>query len=295
MGRGRLAPSRRRELRALTRPLAIESLDDPRVADYRNVRDADLRVRDGLFIAEGRLNVKRLITVSPYRTRSVFATLAGLRGIEPALARLAAQTPVYVAARPLLYAVVGYAMHRGCLAAGERGPEPELSCLLASLLTGEPEHARTLLVLEDVCNSENVGAIFRNALALGADAVVLTRGCVDPLYRRSIRVSMGAALRVPYARAHDGAAALDALTRAGFTSIALTTGGGAVPLARSGAAPHRVALWLGSEGFGLSASVLAQIERRVEIPMAPGADSLNVATASGIALYHFRALAGRAA
>ena len=271
------------------RAVAVESHDDPRVADYRNVRDADLRVCDGLFMTEGRLNVKRLITVSPYRTRSVFVTEAGLRGIRPALERLDAQTPVYVAAAPLLHAVVGYAMHRGCLAAGERGRPPELVDFLASLAARGREHAITLLVLEDVTNSENVGAIFRNALALGADAVVLTRRCVDPLYRRSIRVSMGAALRVPYARAADGPAALVALARAGFTSIALATGAGATPLARSGAAPERLALWLGSEGGGLSAEVLARIERRVAIPMGPGADSLNVATASGIALHHYRA------
>ena len=114
------------------RVLAIESEDDPRVADYRNVRDADLRVRDGLFMTEGRLNVKRLITVSPYRTRSVFVTEAGLRGIRPALERLGDETPIYVAAPPLLCAVVGYAMHRGCLAAGERGAEPELAPSLSS-------------------------------------------------------------------------------------------------------------------------------------------------------------------
>src|SRR5262245_20850758 len=140
------------------RALAIEDLDDPRVADYRNVRDADLRVRDGLFMTEGRLNVKRLITVSPYRTRSVFVTEAGMHGIAPALERLDPQTPVYVAAPPLLHAVVGYAMHRGCLAAGERGPQPELSAFLSSLADGD--RACTLLVLEDVTNSENVGAIF---------------------------------------------------------------------------------------------------------------------------------------
>ena len=276
------------------RALAIEDLDDPRVADYRNVRDADLRVRDGLFMTEGRLNVKRLITVSPYRTRSVFVTHAGLAGIRPALERLGAQTPVYVAAPALLHAVVGYAMHRGCLAAGERGPEPDLRDFLSSLVAGDPERPRTLFVLENVTNSENVGAIFRNALALGADAVVLTRRCVDPLYRRSIRVSMGAALRVPYARAADGPTALGALAAAGFTSIALATGAGATPLADSGPAPRRLALWLGTEGSGLSANLLARIERRVTIPMASGADSLNVATASGIALHHYRSVSGNA-
>jgi tRNA G18 (ribose-2'-O)-methylase SpoU len=267
---------------------AIETLDDPRVAAYRNVRDADLRARDGLFLTEGRLNVKRQLMGSRFRTRSVFGTEPGLRAIQPALERLGADTPVYVAAKPLLSAVVGYAMHRGCLAVGERGREPELAPFLAELVARDSERPVTLLVLEDVSNPENVGAIFRNGLALGADAVVLTRRCVDPLYRRVIRVSMGAALRMPFARALDARNALESLSSAGFTSVALTTRAGAAPLSRSGTAPRRLALWLGCEGSGLSDPALGAIERRVAIPMAPGADSLNVATACAIALHHYR-------
>jgi tRNA G18 (ribose-2'-O)-methylase SpoU len=267
------------------RAVAIERLDDPRVAAYHNVRDADLRARDGLFLTEGRLNVKRLITGSRFRTRSVLVTETALRAIEPALDRLDTATPVYVAAQALVADVVGYAMHRGCLAVGERGAEPELATFLASA------RPRRLLVLEDVSNPENVGAAFRNALALGADGVVLTRRCVDPLYRRTIRVSMGASLRLGYARAEDGSAALAELREAGFTNVALTTAHDATPLERERAAPQRLALWLGSEGDGLSPDVLAGVERRVRIPMAPGADSLNVATACAIALHHFRALA----
>jgi len=268
------------------RALAVTSADDPRIAEYRNVREADLRLRDGLFLAEGRLNVKRLITGSPYRTRSVLVTGTALQAIRAALARLADDTPVYVGSQALLADVVGYAMHRGCLAAGERGAEPDLRSLLGRA-------PRTLVVLEDVSNPENVGSVFRNALALGADGVVLTRRCVDPLYRRSIRVSMGASLRLPYARVDDGAAGLDALRAAGFTNVALVAAHGAAPLARECYVPQRIALWLGSEGDGLSEGVLAQIERRVTIPMATGADSLNVATASAIALHHYRALAER--
>jgi tRNA G18 (ribose-2'-O)-methylase SpoU len=265
------------------RALAIERLDDPRVAEYRNVRDADLRVRDGLFLTEGRLNVKRLITGSRYRTRSVLVTETAMRAIEPALERLAADTPVYVAGEALVSDVVGYAMHRGCLAVGERGGEPELAHFFAG---ADP---RMLVVLEDVSNPENVGTVFRNALALGADGVVLTRRCVDPLYRRSIRVSMGASLRLAYARADDGISALVALRGAGFTNVALTAARDATPLEREGEAPQRLALWLGSEGDGLSEAVLARVDRRVTIRMASGADSLNVATASGIALHHYRA------
>jgi tRNA G18 (ribose-2'-O)-methylase SpoU len=266
------------------RAVAIENLDDPRVAAYRNVRDADLRARDGLFLTEGRLNVKRLITGSRFRTRSVFVTETALLAIRPTLERLDAGTPVYVAEKELVADVVGYAMHRGCLAVGERGTEPALSTFLAS---AQP---RTLIVLEDVSNPENVGTVFRNALALGADGVVLTRRCVDPLYRRTIRVSMGASLRLGYARAEDGAAALAALREAGFTNVALTTARDATPLEREREAPQRLALWLGSEGDGLSPELLADIERRTTIPMSPGADSLNVATACAIALHHFRAL-----
>jgi tRNA G18 (ribose-2'-O)-methylase SpoU len=272
---------------------AVERLDDPRIAAYRNVREADLRARDGLFLTEGRLNVKRLLSGSRYRTHSVFGTEVGLRAIQPALERLGDDTPIYVAAKPLLSAVVGYAIHRGCLAVGERGPEPELAPLLASLAAGAPGRALTLVVLEEVSNPENVGALFRNALALGADAVLLTRGCVDPLYRRSIRVSMGASLRIPYARVHDATSALGELARAGFTNVALTAARGATPLAQCVAVPRRLALWLGSEGSGLSDAVFAGVDECVAIPMAPGADSLNVATASGIALHHYRSLAER--
>jgi tRNA G18 (ribose-2'-O)-methylase SpoU len=265
------------------RTQAVTRLDDPRIAAYRDVREADLRAREGLFITEGRLNVKRLITVSRFRTRSVFVTEAGLQGIRPALERLDVTTPVYVGAADLLHEVVGYRMHRGCLAAGERGPEAGLAELLRA---AEGPGARTLLVLEDVCNAENTGALFRNALAFGVDGVVLTRRSVDPLYRRAIRVSMGASLRVPFARAGSAGEVLGALRAAGFTHCALTPD--AAPLRDLGQVPQRVALWVGSEGEGLSPEALAGAEHRVAIEMAPGADSLNVATAAGIALHHFR-------
>src|SRR5262249_36217287 len=152
-------------LRALMQAIAVTRADDPRIAAYRNVREADLRLRDGLFLAEGRLNVERLITGSSYRTHSVLVTETALHAIRPALDRLADETPVYLGSQALLAEVVGYAMHRGCLAAGERGPEPDLHALLAG------EARRMVVVLEDVSNPENVGSVFRNALALGADGV----------------------------------------------------------------------------------------------------------------------------
>jgi tRNA G18 (ribose-2'-O)-methylase SpoU len=235
---------------------SIESLDDPRVADYRNVRDADLRAASGAFLAEGRLNVERLLASPRYRARSVFVTDAALRGIEDSLARLGDETPVYLASQTLMNRVVGYRMHRGCLAAGERGGEPALESLLEGLAPGP----RCVLVLEDVSNPDNVGSIFRNALAFGADAAVLTAPCADPLYRKAIRVSMGATLRIPFARTPDAAAALRALHARGFTSVALS--------ARRDAQ-----------------TLCALATRCVTIPMAEGIDSLNVATAAAIALY----------
>jgi len=263
------------------RLLPVTSLDDPRLAVYRDVRDADLRARDGLFLVEGRLNVKRLIGDPGHRTRSVFLSETALAAMRGSLTPLDAATPVYVASRALLCDVVGFAMHRGCLALGERPPEPELDALLT------PTGPRTWIALEAVTNAENVGAIFRNALAFGAAGVVLTRGCVDPLYRRAIRVSMGATLRLPFARIDDAAAARSALAAAGFTQVALTPAADAAPL--STLAPGRLAVWLGGEGSGLSAATAAGADRRIRIPMSPGVDSLNVATAAAIALHHVHA------
>jgi tRNA G18 (ribose-2'-O)-methylase SpoU len=268
-------------------PQPIESLDDPRVAAYRNARDADLR-GGALFLAEGRLNVKRLLA-SRFRPRSVFVTRAGLDGIRDALERAPAELPIYLASQQLMNGVVGYAMHRGCLAAGERGPEPGL----ASLFDAAGRPPRLCVVLEDLCNPENVGGIFRNALAFGADAVLLTPRGVDPLYRKSIRVSMGASLRVPFARAERWPEALRRLREAGVWCVGLDAARDALPLAalRVPASATGVALVVGGEGGGLSASARAELDARVTIPMAPGIDSLNAATATGIALHHLAGLA----
>jgi len=260
----------------------IERLDDPRVDAYRNVRDAQLRTDFGLFMAEGRLNVERLLASSRYRARSVFVTGAALRGIERALAPLGDETPVYVAEQALMNEVVGFRIHRGCLAAAERGSERDFE----SLFESAEREPRCVVVLEDVTNPDNVGAVFRNALAFGVDAVVLTPRCADPLYRKSIRVSMGAVLHVPYARIPDTAAVLRRLRADGFTAIALTADRGAPPLSALAVSPERVVLLLGTEAEGLSTSALGEADLAVNIPMAPGVDSLNVAMAAGIALHH---------
>jgi tRNA G18 (ribose-2'-O)-methylase SpoU len=280
------------------RVVPIERLDDPRVRDYRNVRDADLRGGSGLFMAEGRLNVERLLASERYRARSVFLTRAALRGLAAALESLSDDTPVYLAGQGLLNEVVGYAMHRGCLAAGVRPEEDRLDDVLARSARG----ARLLVVLEDVTNPDNVGGVFRNAMAFGADAVLLTSRCADPLYRKSIRVSMGGALRVPFARVADAGDALARLREADFAVLALSAGPEAIALADyapAPPAPERVVLVLGNEGDGLSRPVLAAADASLAIPMVAGVDSLNVATASGIALHHvavvLRARRGRVA
>jgi len=260
----------------------VAQLDDPRVALYRNLRDAALRSASDVFLVEGRLNVARLIDAPRYRTRSVFVTRAALRGIERALARLDAETPVYLASQALMDQIVGYPMHRGCLAVGERGPALSLDALLAS----PAPPPRRIAVLEDVSNPDNVGGVFRNALAFGVDAVLLTPRCADPLYRKALRVSMGAVLCVPFARTPELAPALRRLRAAGFRVLALCASRRERPLAALGPLPERVAWLLGAEQGGLSAAARAEADLALTIPMAPGIDSLNVATAAGIAFHH---------
>jgi tRNA G18 (ribose-2'-O)-methylase SpoU len=272
-------------------PIRIDTLDDPRVRAYRNVRDADLRAGTS-FLAEGRLNVRRLLTASRFATRSVFVTPAGLAGIRDALERSRACVPVYLASQPLMNQVVGYAMHRGCLAEGARDAEPGFAALC------DPAGRPPLLsvVLEDVTNPDNVGAIFRNALAFGAGGVLLTPRCVDPLYRKSIRVSMGASLKLPFARATAWPAELGRLREAGVHVVALETRG-AQPLAELAlpASARGAALVIGNEGGGLSDAARAQVAAAVSIPMAAGIDSLNAATATGVALHQLAQLLRSAA
>jgi tRNA G18 (ribose-2'-O)-methylase SpoU len=261
---------------------SVESLDDPRVADYRNLRDPALRDERGLFIAEGRLTVKRLFASPRFRARSVFATESGLRGLEHDRVTIDDETPVFVATQGLLSEVVGYRMHRGCLATGERGVAGGPGAPLADVV----RDARRILVLEDLADPDNIGGIFRNALAFGVDAVVLTQRCADPLYRKSIRVSMGAVLTLPFTRIPDASESLTLLKEQGFEVVATTTAA-ARELDSFAPIPERVALLFGTEGEGLSAAALDAADHHVRIPMARGADSLNVATASGIVLHHF--------
>ncbi|MCU0655476.1 MAG: RNA methyltransferase [Polyangiaceae bacterium] len=266
----------------------VDRLDDPRIADYRAIREADLIGRRGLFLAEGEVVLRVLFTRSVFRIRSVFLAEGRVAAMRPLLEGLDEGTPVYVAPQGVMDGVVGFPIHRGLLAAGERGEPQGAEPLLAGLGPGP----RRVVALEGVVNHDNVGGIFRNCAAFGADAVLLDATSCDPLYRKAIRVSVGATLVVPFARWSGSMAGL--LRRHGFSVLALTPATDAPTLRELGALPDRVALLLGAEGPGLSRESQAEAEHRVRIPMAPGFDSLNVATTSGIALAEvFQAHTGR--
>ena len=257
----------------------IHDPDDPRVADYRDLRQPDGRER-GVFVAESRSVVRRLLA-SRFRTRSILVTAPALESLGDAHAARGEPQPIYVTGHDVVRRIVGFDFHRGCLAAGERGAGAAPETLTA------PPGPRLLVVLEALANPDNVGGVFRNAMALGADGVLLSPGCADPLYRKAIRVSAGGTLTVPFAPLDDWPGGLGNLRAAGFTLVALTTRRDAVDVATLGTTrpiPHRTALLLGNEGDGLTQEVRAAADLEVTIPMGAGVDSLNVATASGIAL-----------
>lgn len=250
----------------------VDDAADPRLADYRSLTDVELRRRvepaQGIFIAEGSLVVRRALDAG-YAARSVLVSPKWLGSIT-----VPSDVPVYVGSDALLQDITGFHVHRGALAAMARRPLPAAADVLA--------HALRVAVLEGVNTHTNVGSVFRCAAALGFDAVLLTPTCADPLYRRSVRVSMGAVFAVPYARLSSW----DEL--AGFRLLALTPALDATPLQRvTLAAGDRAAVLLGAEGPGLSPPALAAAEP-VRIPMAHGVDSLNVAAAAAVAFWALR-------
>jgi tRNA G18 (ribose-2'-O)-methylase SpoU len=259
--------------------VVVDDRDDPRLADYRALTDAELRQRyeadAGVFIAEGP-NVVRALISSRYTVRSVLLTPKQADDLADVLDAVTA--PVFTGPQELLEQVVGFHLHRGALAVGERGSPPAVEEVLVG--------ARLVAVLERVNDHENLGALFRNARALGVDGVLLDPECADPFYRRAVRVSMGHLLHVPWTRLPALPAGLDVLRSAGFTTLALTPDGTAMPIeAVAVDPPARVALLLGAEGPGLTAETLAAADRRVKVSMARGVDSLNVATAAAIAFH----------
>ncbi len=267
----------------------LDGLSDPRFADrdlYAAIGDdRRLRARD-VFVAEGRFVAARLIERHACLVRSLLLNDAAFGALATACSRLGDDVRVFVCDTRDFETVTGYAIHRGCLALASRPRTPAIDELTAV--------ARTLLLIEEVSNADNVGGIFRNAAAFGADGIVLSHGCVDPLYRKAIRTSMAAALSVPFVRVADAEAwrrTLEDVRARGFQTVALTPDAAALDLetfARRRRA-ERLAILLGAEGAGLTPESQAAAVARVRIPITPGVDSLNVAVAAGIALYRLSA------
>jgi tRNA G18 (ribose-2'-O)-methylase SpoU len=260
--------------------IEIEDEGDPRLDEFRLLPDPVLLRERGLFVAEGRLLARRLLASPEWAVRAVLVSDAGRAALSDLLDAAPGTLPVFVAARPVLAAVGGFNFHRGALALGCRRPSRALAGFLPP--AGSPA---LLVALEGLTDADNVGSVFRNASAFGADGVVLSPGCVDPLYRKALRTSMGAALTVPHTVVDDWPAALKTLRDGGLTVVALSPQTDAVPLHRF-EVPQRVALVVGAEGPGLGPITRQYADETVTIPMSPGVDSLNVATAAGIALYH---------
>jgi tRNA G18 (ribose-2'-O)-methylase SpoU len=259
----------------------VDDPDDPRLDDFRDLSAADRRPDRpggrGLVIAEGVVVVARLLA-SPYPVRSLLGVRRRIEALTDDLTLHAPDDlPCYVTSADVMAQVVGFHLNRGVLAVADRAAEPDPDELTAG--------ARLLAVLEGVGDHENLGSIFRNAAGLGVDGVLLGPGCADPLYRRSVRVSMGHVLRVPFTHVPSWPGGLHALRDNGFRVLALTPSPDATPLRAASAQGERVAVLLGSEGPGLTGGALAAASEQVCIPMAGGVDSLNVATAAAIAFH----------
>lgn len=257
----------------------VDDPADPRLDDYRSLTDVALRRRlepeRGLYMAEGAKVIERAFAAG-HEPRSVLLSERWLDSLA-----VPADVPVHVAPEDLLESVTGFQVHRGALAAMHRPELPSLATLA--------REARRIVVLEGIVDHTNVGAIFRSAAGLGADAIVVSPTCADPLYRRSVKVSMGTVFQVPWTRADAWPGALEELREAGFVVAALALADDAVPLDAFAAAGHdRIAVLMGAEGDGLSRAALTAADATVTIPMAGGVDSLNVAAASAVALWTLR-------
>jgi len=260
----------------------VDDPADPRLTDYLRLTAVVLRrlsePEGGLYIAESTKVIQRALEAG-HRPRSVLLQEKWIPDLEPLLAEV--DVPVYLAPPELLEQITGFVLHRGALASMHRPELPSVASLLRD--------ARRVVVLEDIVDHTNVGAIFRAVAGLGADAVLVTPRCADPLYRRSVRVSMAAVLQVPWTRLPEWPQGAEELHAAGFEIAALALDDTAVSLdSYAASAPERVALLLGTEGDGLSRAALRNADRVVTIPMQRGIDSLNVAAASAVALWALR-------
>jgi tRNA G18 (ribose-2'-O)-methylase SpoU len=259
--------------------IEIDSAEDPRLADYVSLREATLRrlleTERGIFIAEGAKVIRRAVAAG-YPPRSFLLARRWLADLEDVLAGL--EAPVYVVSEELAERVTGFHVHRGALASLQRSER---------FTVGEVLAGRRVVVLEDLVDHTNVGAVVRNAAGLGWDGLLISAHCADPLYRRSIKVSMGTVFALPWARLSPGLDLVDTLHEAGFTVAALALDERAVDLDEAGrrVRGRRLAIVLGTEGAGLSPRVLEAADLLVTIPMAGGVDSLNVAAASAVACY----------
>lgn len=258
--------------------LTVHDSSDARLADYRDLTDVSLRRKlepeNGLYMAEGVKVISRALAAG-HRPRSVLVSERWLESVKPLVS---VAVPIFVAPTAVLEAVTGYDVHRGALAAMHR---PALASVADVV-----KDARVVVVLEGIVDHTNVGAIFRSVAGLGADAVIVAPTCADPLYRRSVKVSMGTVFQVPWTRADKWPGVLEDVKAAGFTVAALALADDAVDLRSFTAAGHeRVALVLGTEGDGLSREAIAAADHIVTIPMAGAVDSLNVAAASAVAVW----------
>lgn len=269
--------------------IRITESEDPRIAAFRSIRERDLVGREGRFVAEGTVVLRMLaqahVRERGFRAEAILILENRLAGLAAILADIPADVPVYVAEKSIFNGIAGFDMHRGVLAIGRRDEPPSIEALIASL----PADSLVLAAC-GISNHDNMGALFRNAAAFGVDAILLDETCCDPLYRKAIRVSVGSVLSLPYAKGEGARDLLQGLTDAGFAIWALSPRGEtAIGLIAPSA---RLALVAGTEGEGLPDTILSQFHT-ARVPQAPGLDSLNVATACGIALYQMALSKGR--
>jgi tRNA G18 (ribose-2'-O)-methylase SpoU len=274
----------------------IHDPDDPRLAPFRETRDGDALRRAGAFLGEGMLVLERLL--APDARFPIRSMLVDERRLDDATSRFGAafragdDTPLFVASPEIIESIIGFRFHQGVLVLGERGDEADARTLIDDLplRDGAPS---TVVVLEDLVDHDNIGSAFRNSAGFGASAVLLSPSCGDPLYRKSVRTSMGHILRVPFGRfgEKDWPRGLDALRERGFVVAAMTPADDAIDIdafSKTLTSGRRLAILLGSEGPGLSKRAMFAADARVSIPMAQGADSINVAAALAVALHALR-------
>lgn len=256
--------------------IRIDSLDDARVEEYRHIGDHDWLLERSLFVAEGRLVVRRLLDLRQWPINSILLTEAAVDTLRDVLDRTDA--PIYVVDQAILNDLAGFNIHRGCLAIGRRPAASTLDRITAGPLG-------RVLVLEGVNNPDNVGGLFRSAAAFGVELVVLGPDCGDPLYRKAIRTSMAASLVVPFVHAPQWPGAIRDLRADGFTVIALTPNRAVGTIEEI--FPHsKLAILVGSEGSGLTEEAMRAATLRIRIPTTADVDSLNVTTAASIAMFH---------